>query len=634
MTAFEHADGSTSVVQKFQNTQARIVFTVPDSAKVALEEDTLVQVGDSPWHIQFSPNQFFYENNMKDPFYLLIVLGILGVLLCVVIIMLLRYNKKDKVDEVLDEDMPIQLASAKKISKHQKTGEVPSVDDLEEETDDGVEELAEISDPLFQQNEILDVETISETDIDIESITKAAQSSTPGAVSGLFRDYDIRGNADEISDDFAKNLGLAIGSEAIANQANSIAVACDGRTSSPRIKQALIEGLLGSGINVVDIGCVPTPLMYYVTSTTEIKSGVMITASHNPPTDNGFKVVINGTTLNNTGIQKLAQRVSSKDFVSGTGQLTEEDYSNQYVDEITSDIVLAGNLSIVVDCGNAVPGELAPRLLEELGCDVTPLFCDLDGNFPNHEPDPTRTENLSELVRQVQSTGADLGIALDGDGDRVVAVTPSGNIVLPDVLLMLFAKDIVSRNPGVDVIFDIKCTRRLNNLISGYGGRPLMWKSGHSNIKQKMVETGALLGGELSGHIFFKERWHGFDDGLYSAARLLEILTIRDQNLDEAIASFPEISNTPEIRLEVSEENKFSIVEKLAAKGDFPGGKLNDLDGVRVDFAKGWGLVRASNTGPYLSLRFEADNDEMLEKIITLFKQQLTAVDSSLTLDF
>jgi phosphomannomutase/phosphoglucomutase len=322
------------------------------------------------------------------------------------------------------------------------------------------------------------------------------------------------------------------------------------------------------------------------------------------------------------------------DFCKGEGTRSSGDYVDDYIEKITSDIALADTLKVVVDCGNGIAGKIAPRLLQELGCEVIPLFCDVDGNFPNHPPDPSEPENLKWLVDKVNTEGANLGIALDGDGDRIVAVSPSGKVILPDRLLMLFAKDIVSRNPGTDVIFDVKCTRRLNSLISGYGGRPLVWKSGHAHIKAKMKETGALLGGELSGHIFFKERWYGFDDGMYAAARLLEILTIRDQNLDEALSSLPVSAITPEIRLPITEEEKFAVIETLIKQGDFSGGKVTTIDGLRVDFAKGWGLIRASNTGAFLSLRFEADNDEMLGKIRNLFKTQMNALVPGVSTDF
>jgi len=447
----------------------------------------------------------------------------------------------------------------------------------------------------------------------------------------IFRDYDIRGNANlHLGDDAVYSIGQAIGSEALSRGQTRIAVAADGRSSSPRIKEALIKGLLSSGANVVDIGNVPSPVLYFVTETTDINSGVVVTASHNPGSDNGFKIVLKGKTLSDEGIQSLKNRITTGNFVKGNGSTTRADYTSSYLEKITADIALSNQLKIVIDCGNGIAGEIAPKLLSDLGCDVIPLFCDVDGNFPNHDPDPGVESNLKALIDKVLSEKADLGIALDGDGDRLVAISSSGKIVLPDRLLMLFAKDVVSRNPGTDVIFDVKCTRKLNSLISGYGGRPLMWKSGHAHIKAKMQETGALLGGELSGHIFFKERWYGFDDGLYATARLLEILTSRDQSLDAALSSLPVSAITPEIRIPVEDDKKFEMIQLLISKGDFSGGKITTLDGLRVDFSKGWGLVRASNTGPFLVLRCEAESVIRLAEIRADIEDTLVKIKADL----
>jgi phosphomannomutase/phosphoglucomutase len=345
-------------------------------------------------------------------------------------------------------------------------------------------------------------------------------------------------------------------------------------------------------------------------------------------------MVINGTTLASEQVQRIRERIENNDFVSGSGEYSARDITSNYINHVTDDIVLAASYKIVVDCGNGIAGKIVPALLEELGCDIVPLYCDVDGSFPNHAPDPSVMANLDSLIEKVQSENADLGLAFDGDGDRLGVVTATGHVILPDMLLMLFAKDIVSRNPGADVVFDVKSTRRLNALISSHGGRPVMWKSGHSHIKNKMVETGALLGGELSGHIFFKERWFGFDDGMYSAARLLEIMSIRDQDLDSIFNSFPPAASTPEILLPVPEERKFSIIARLTEQGEWGNGKVTTIDGVRVDFAKGWGLVRASNTSAALTLRFEADDSESLATVQNVFRQQLQAVDKTLSLPF
>jgi len=375
-------------------------------------------------------------------------------------------------------------------------------------------------------------------------------------------------------------------------------------------------------------------VLYFTCATSDIQSGIIITASHNRASDNGFKIILKGRTLSDVSIQSLKERITANNFARGNGTLSKASYTEAYLEKITSDIALSDSLKLVIDCANGIAGSIAPQLFMSLGCDVVPLFCDVDGNFPNHEPDPGIDSNLKALVQKVQDEKADLGIALDGDGDRLVVVSASGKIVAPDRLLMILAKDVVSRHPGTDVIFDVKCTRRLNSLISGYGGRPLMWKCGHAHIRSKMQETGAMLGGEFSGHIFFRERWFGFDDGLYAAARLIEILTTRGQSLDAALQTLPVSAITPEIRITVDDEKKFEMVQRLVMRGNFSGGKATHIDGLRIAFSKGWGLLRASNTSPALTMRFEADNDEMLNKIRDLFRQQIKAVLPEVNITF
>ena len=345
--------------------------------------------------------------------------------------------------------------------------------------------------------------------------------------------------------------------------------------------------------------------------------------------------MIAGNTLSGEAIQKLYQRILVQDFSIGQGERSDQSIDREYLDVILNDIAVAAPLKVVLDAGNGVAGGLAPDLIEELGCEVIPLHCDIDGNFPNHHPDPGQPENLQDLIAAVKEHDADIGLAFDGDGDRIGVVTNTGKIIWPDRLLMLFAKDVVSRNPGADIIYDVKCTRRLNGLISSYGGRPVMWKSGHSFMKAKMQETGALLAGEMSGHVFFKERWFGFDDGLYSAARLLEILGVEDKTSDEVFAEFPEDISTPEINVAVDDESKFSIVEQLCdLKEKFVGGNISTIDGLRVDYPNGWGLCRASNTMPALVLRFEADSEAALAEIKAKFVMQLKDIEPSLDLNF
>ncbi|AGI26705.1 phosphomannomutase [Pseudomonas sp. ATCC 13867] len=462
--------------------------------------------------------------------------------------------------------------------------------------------------------------------------------STPKAPqlpASIFRAYDIRGVVgDTLTAETAYWVGRAIGSESLARGEPCVSVGRDGRLSGPELVQQLIQGLLDCGCQVSDIGMVPTPVLYYAANVLEGKSGVMLTGSHNPPDYNGFKIVVAGETLANEQIQALRQRIESNDLASGVGSVQQVDILPRYFQQIRDDIALAKPLKVVVDCGNGVAGVIAPQLIEALGCTVIPLYCDVDGTFPNHHPDPGKPENLEDLIAKVKETGADLGLAFDGDGDRVGVVTNEGTIIYPDRLLMLFAKDVVSRNPGADIIFDVKCTRRLISLISGYGGRPVMWKTGHSLIKKKMKETGALLAGEMSGHIFFKERWYGFDDGIYSAARLLEIISLDKRDAERVFAAFPLDISTPEINITVTDEGKFALIEALQARGQWGEANLTTLDGVRVDYPKGWGLVRASNTTPVLVLRFEADTQDELERIKDVFRTQLKAVDPAISLPF
>jgi phosphomannomutase/phosphoglucomutase len=344
-------------------------------------------------------------------------------------------------------------------------------------------------------------------------------------------------------------------------------------------------------------------------------------------------MMIAGETLAEERIQALKRRLHDNDLSEGEGEIEEMDLSDHYIDQVLESVVVAQPFKVVVDCGNGVAGELAPRLLTELGCEVVPLYCNIDGDFPNHHPDPAEPANLQDLIDVVKDEKAALGLAFDGDGDRLGVVTPSGEIIWPDKLLMLFAQDIVGRNPGADIIYDVKCSRHLNNIISEYGGRPIMWRTGHSHMKAKLKETGALLAGEFSGHICFAERWYGFDDALYSAARLLEILGSEDKSADEIFAQFPETFATPELKINTTETRKFEVIETLAKNADWGNGTVTDIDGVRVDFPDGWGLIRASNTSPVLSLRFEADGQSALERIQDEFQAELDRIDPDLKFD-
>lgn len=448
----------------------------------------------------------------------------------------------------------------------------------------------------------------------------------------IFRAYDIRGiTTKNLTEDVVYWIGRSFAAEAKSKGQERVAVGRDGRHSSAPLRDSLTRGLNEGGCDVIDIGQVPTPLLYFATYALDTGTGIMITGSHNPPDYNGLKMMIAGETLAEDRIQELKQRLHDNNLTDGEGEIEEMDLNDHYLDRVLESVVVAQPCKVVVDCGNGVAGELAPRLLEELGCEVVPLYCNIDGDFPNHHPDPAEPENLQDLIDVVKDENADLGLAFDGDGDRLGVVTPSGDIVWPDKMLMLFAQDIVGRNPGADIIYDVKCSRHLNNVISEYGGRPIMWRTGHSHMKAKLKETGALLAGEFSGHICFAERWYGFDDALYSAARLLEILGSESKSADEVFSQFPVTFSTPELKINTSEQRKFEVIDALAKTADWGDGTVTDIDGVRVDFADGWGLIRASNTSPVLSLRFEADGQAALDRIQSQFQAALNEVDPELS---
>ncbi len=478
-------------------------------------------------------------------------------------------------------------------------------------------------------------EAIFDLDLNLEDKTvfdmSAAVPEIQALPASIFRQYDIRGIVDDtLTPQLVSAIGQALGTQSLKKKQSTIVIGRDGRHSSPMLSQALAQGIMQSGCNVLDIGEVPTPLVYFATYHTEFKSGVMITGSHNPPEYNGLKMVLAGETLFGQHILDLKNLIEQQQLAQGQGKYSTLDISEDYLQRATQDTVLARRLKVVVDAGNGVAGPTALALLDRLGCDVIPLYCDIDGDFPNHHPDPSKPENLHTLIETVKTQQADLGIAFDGDGDRLGVVTSSGRLIYPDRLLMYFAKDILVQHPGGDIIFDVKCTSSLNRMISQWGGRPIMWKTGHSLIKAKLKETGALIAGEMSGHIFFNDRWFGFDDALYSAARLLELVSMSAQSLDEAMNEIPELVSTPEINITVAEDNKFKIIETLKSVGAFSSGKVTTLDGIRVDYPHGWGLIRASNTTPVLVARFEAETAEEMNRIRQEFAVNLAKVDPSL----
>lgn len=451
----------------------------------------------------------------------------------------------------------------------------------------------------------------------------------------IFRAYDIRGIVDKnLTKDTVYALGCAIGSVAISKGEKRIAVGRDGRLSGPMLSAALCEGILSTGCDVIDLGVVPTPLLYYATYVLDTRSGVMLTGSHNPPEYNGLKIMIDGETLAEAGIQQLYQRIINNNFSHGTGELRALDFIERYISHVARDVKLQRPLKIVIDCGNGVAGKVAPELYRRMGCDVIELFCDVDGNFPNHHPDPSQIENLEDLIRKVRETKADLGLAFDGDGDRLGIVTSKGENIWPDRQMMLYAKSVLADRPGAKIIYDVKCTIHLETIIREAGGEPIMWKTGHSLIKSKLAETNAALAGEMSGHIFFKDRWYGFDDALYAGARMLQILAAQEADSDTLFSTIPNSINTPELKVYVSEDEKFSLMQRLIDNAKFPSARLTTIDGLRVNFADGWGLVRPSNTTPCLVLRFEAETKAILENIKELFRENLLAAKADLVLPF
>ena len=455
----------------------------------------------------------------------------------------------------------------------------------------------------------------------------------------IFKAYDIRGIVGKtLTPEAVRTIGQALGSEAAARHQRTVAVGRDGRLSGPELSTALAEGLTLAGIDVLDIGCVPTPLSYFAAYQLGTNSAVSVTGSHNPPDYNGLKMVLGGDTLYGAQIQALRTRIERGDMLRAAkpGSIRQADVRSAYLNRIIGDVKLARPMKIVVDCGNGVAGELAPQLFRRMGCEVLPLFCEIDGNFPNHHPDPSKPENLRDVIRALQDTDAELGLAFDGDGDRLGVVTKDGEIIYPDRQLMLFAADVLTRNPGAQIIYDVKCTRNLADSIRYQGGIPLMWNTGHALIKSKLKETGALLAGEMSGHMFFKERWYGFDDGLYAAARLLEIVS-RWSDANWPLKHLPNALSTPELNLKMQEGEPHALIEQLQKRSTelFPGAReLNCIDGVRAEYADGFGLARASNTTPVVVLRFEADNANALARIKGEFKRALNTAAPHLVVDY
>jgi len=454
--------------------------------------------------------------------------------------------------------------------------------------------------------------------------------------AAIFRAYDIRGVVtDALTPEAVREIGRAFGSESAAAGHTSVAIGRDGRLSGPALSEALAEGLQSAGIDVIDIGMVPTPVLYFATHHLDTGTGIMVTGSHNPPDYNGLKMMIGGDALFGDGIQRLKRRLDEGDLVSGTGGYRQEDVLPAYMERLLDDVSLARPMRIAFDCGNGVAGVAAPRLFERLGTEAHGLFTDVDGTFPNHHPDPAKPANLVDLRNLVAETGAEIGLAFDGDGDRVGVIDDRGNVIWPDRQMVLFSRDVLERNPGATIVYDVKCSKVLPEAIEQAGGEPLMYKTGHSFIKKRMKETGALLGGEMSGHLFFKERWYGFDDALYAAARLLEILSRSDRRASEIFGDIPDSINTPELNVVLERDGaQHAFVEAFTANAAFPGATLTTIDGLRADYPDVWGLVRASNTTPSLVIRFEADDETALARIQDAFRAVMLETDSSVQVPF
>ena len=446
----------------------------------------------------------------------------------------------------------------------------------------------------------------------------------------IFRAYDIRGIAyKDLTEEVVSYLGKSLGTIIRRNGDSSLILARDGRNSSPNISKWFSKGIKSTGCNIINIGIAPTPVLYFSTHKLQSTNGVMITGSHNPSDYNGFKIVIQNKTLAGESIQEIKKQLENEDFDHGKGNETSQEILSTYLKEIKNNISLSRPLKIAIDCGNGATSVLAKQCYEELGCEVEPLYCELDGNFPNHHPDPSKPENLKDLITKIHEKTLDVGLAFDGDGDRLGVVSSEGQIIFPDKQMILFSENILKKNKGSKIVFDVKCSQLLTKSIIQNEGIPIMSKTGHSFIKEKIKELGALLGGEMSGHIFFNDRWPGFDDAIYAGARMLEIISQNPLG-GKIFQDLPTLSSTPEINLKAEDSEKFEIVEKFKNMITFPEANIVDLDGIRIEFENGWGLLRASNTSPVLVLRFEAKDQVELEKIKNIFKKTLEKIDPEL----
>ena len=602
------------------------------------------RIKDSRWQLAYWPARAEYDFADRARLWMMVSLGVAIAIFAAVVFLVTRgLSRAIRRDEItfitLVKDMRDNRVKQKYPSSTTELGD--TIDLMTRIAGSGVlaEPAAEREQDLERKSSEQDAQepqSMLESDLTLSGNLRDAEGTGASVVSpAIFRAYDIRGIVQEnLTPDVVYMIGRAIGSEASERGQQAVVVGRDGRLSGPELAESLIRGLRSAGRDVKDIGCVPTPVLYFATHYLDSNSGVEVTGSHNPPDYNGLKIVLAGETLSGKSIQRLRQRIEKNEFLSGDGTHEIVDVLPDYIERIRGDINIARPLKVVIDCGNGVAGAVAPRLLRSIGCEVVELFCEVDGNFPNHHPDPSKAGNLATLISAVQKEGADIGLAYDGDGDRMGVIASDGEIIWPDRVMMLLAMDVLTRNPGAQIIYDVKCTKHLADIIRQHGGEPLMWKTGHSLIKAKLKETGALLAGEMSGHIFFRERWLGFDDALYSSARLLEILSNDHRTSSEIFSALPNSLNTPELNVPMAEGEPQRFMESLLASAHFIGAKITTIDGLRADFEDGWGLVRASNTTPVLVLRFEADNEAALRRIQDEFRRIILQVDSTLSLPF
>lgn len=605
-TKADLALGKINFTQAIENEQSLQFLSLGKGASTFPTKTKTIE--NSHWRISYQPSLLAYKQAQHIPLWFFVT-AVLMPLLMIAIAVYSLYRENPAAMRRLQEQSP---------SNEKNKLEKQAVES---------EEIPVISDKVSEKEKRIEAKQEQDSEEDKLRVPDS-----------IFRAYDIRGLAHaQLSDDLMFAIGQAVATEVLEAGETTMVVGYDARSHSQEFSICVTEGIISTGCDVIQIGLVPTPLMNFSAHKhPQTSSGLIVTASHNPKEYNGCKMVVKGQTLVDDDIQRLKARIiKCKVAHSETkGQITQENHSQSYIDAVMDDVAVMGGWRIAIDAANGAASELAPRLFNALECQVTPLFCQFDGDFPNHDPDPSQVKNLSPLIEAVKANNADIGFAFDGDGDRLMVITQSGKIIWPDQLLMLFAEDVVTRNPGCDVVYDIKSTHLLADIISESGGRPIMWKTGHSHIKAKMKETGALLGGEFSGHIFFKERWFGFDDGLYAAARLLELMTLSGESIDALFAKLPQTVSTPEIKVAISDERKFAFIEDLKENSHFPSAQVTVLDGLRVDFDDGWGLVRASNTSPALTLRFEARDEAALQKVQEQFKQLLHKADSSLDLTF